>query len=533
MEELAKILRLFRNFLDFNTTPHPMSRITWLLCFLASTLLVQSQSISYPSNDLSTTQLDKIRQLVPAINTLYRDYAERVHSPGLVWGIVANGQLIASGQNGFTDIKNKTIVTNQSVFRIASMSKSFTAMALLRLRDEGKISLEDPVVKYIPEFAKAGNATKDAPVITIRHLLAHLGGFPEDNPWGDRQLQDTDKELLDLISGGLNFSTSPGTQYEYSNLGITIAGHIISKVTGTSYQQYITENIFRPLGMNNTYWEYSKVPTSKLAHGYRWINEQWTEEELLHDGAYGAMGGLLTSLDDFVQYTLLHLSAWPPRDAADVGVVKRSTVREMHMPVVISSLNGNYKYPDGRSCAMVTGYGNGLRWSRDCEGRITIGHSGGLPGFGSNWSIAPHLGIGVICFSNVTYSPTAGINNRVLDTLIRTAGLKPAIMQPSAILLKRQQQLVKIIPEWKEAESSGIFAENFFPDYPIGDLKKQSAQLFAQAGKVLKVHDIIPENNLRGTFRLECERSDLYVYFTLTPERDPKIQEYRIREIKR
>jgi CubicO group peptidase (beta-lactamase class C family) len=105
----------------------------------------------------------------------------------------------------------------------------------------------------------------------------------------------------------------PGVSYEYSNLGFALLGKIITNVSGKPYQQYINENILKPLGMKNTYWEYTKIPAEKLALGYRWQNNQWVIEPLLQDGSYGAMGGLITTIEDFTKYMDLHLSAWPAR----------------------------------------------------------------------------------------------------------------------------------------------------------------------------------------------------------------------------
>ena len=192
------------------------------------------------------------------------------------------------------------------------------------------MKLDDPVYLYIPEMKNQKYLTKDATPATIRHLLTHGAGFPEDNPWGDRQLARTYEELIDLIRKGISFSNNPGLKFEYSNLGFTMLGYIIKKVSGQSYENYITKNILEPLGMSHTYWEYSKVPEKELAHGYRWINGNWSEQPLLHDGIYGAMGGMITSMEDFSKYVALHLSAWPPRDDEDSGSVRRSSIREMH-----------------------------------------------------------------------------------------------------------------------------------------------------------------------------------------------------------
>jgi CubicO group peptidase (beta-lactamase class C family) len=511
-------------------------RFFFLLLFVLaqSVLLAQKTSISYSVPVFSDPQrIEKIKKALPVVDQLYKAYATRIHSPGFVYGVVVDGQLIGSGQTGVLETKKQTPATAQSAFRIASMSKSFTAMAILQLRDAGKLRLDDPVSLYIPAFRQQAYPAADAPPVTIRHLLTHAAGFPEDNPWGDRQLAKSDQELVSLISKGISYSNVPGIAYEYSNLGFATLGYIIQKVTGQSYDQYITEHILKPLGMTHTYYEFSKVPAEELAHGYRWLNDQWIEQPMLHNGIWGAMGGMITTIEDFSKYMALHESAWPPRSDQESSVLKRSSLREMQHPWNFSGLNANYVYPSGRACAVASAYAYGLRWQKDCEGRVSVGHSGGLPGFGSNWQILPDYGIGVVCFSNVTYAPTTYINNQVLDTLIALAGLRPRQLQPSSILETRKAQLVKLLPSWKDAESSGIFAENFFMDYFPDSLQKEATAIFDKAGKIIRVGEVRPENGLRGSFIMEGEKGDIEVSFTLTPEAAPLIQEYHIREKKR
>ncbi|MGZ5222282.1 MAG: serine hydrolase domain-containing protein, partial [Chitinophagaceae bacterium] len=330
------------------------------------------------------------------------------------------------------------------------------------------------------------------------------------------------------------FSNPPGIEYEYSNLGFALLGKIITKVAGKRYQDYIRENIWKPLGMKTTEWEYSNVAPAKLAHGYRWLNEKWNEEELLHDtpdGSWGAMGSMISSVDEFANYMAFHLSAWPPNNSKENGPLKRSSVREMHHPWRFNGFNTNYKYPDGRTCATASAYCYGLGWTIDCKGRVYIAHSGGLPGFGSQWRIMPEYGIGVVAFANRTYAGVGGANLQVLDTIIKIAGLQPAQLPASAILEKRKNELVKLLPDWNNAEQSGIFAENFFPDYPIDSLKKQAKEIFAKAGKIISVKEMRPGNQLRGSFIMEGQNLDIAVYFTLSPENPPLIQEYGIRAI--
>src|SRR5919204_5417671 len=160
------------------------------------------------------------------IDRMFTEFAVQNHVPGAAWGIVIDGELAHAGSTGVRDVEKKAPVDAETVFRIASMTKSFTAMSILKLRDEGKLSLDDPVERYVPELKSMIYPTSDSPRITIRHLLSHAEGFPEDNPWGDRQLADTDAQLTEMLRRGIPFSNAPGVAYEYSNYGFAILGRM-------------------------------------------------------------------------------------------------------------------------------------------------------------------------------------------------------------------------------------------------------------------------------------------------------------------
>jgi CubicO group peptidase (beta-lactamase class C family) len=152
-----------------------------------------------------------------------------------------------------------------------------------------------PHYLYIPELKKIKYPTADSPPLTIRHLLTHGAGFPEDNPWGDRQLADTDKDFIDFYQQTNFVFQSSGIAYEYSNLGFAMLGKIITVVSGQPYQEYIRKNIWLPLGMNTSEWEYGNIapiswPTgtagstkngtkklycmmSPVVHGERWQHD--------------------------------------------------------------------------------------------------------------------------------------------------------------------------------------------------------------------------------------------------------------------
>jgi CubicO group peptidase (beta-lactamase class C family)/beta-lactamase class A len=293
----------------------------------------------------------------PVVDRMFKDYAVRNHYPGLAYGLVSDGKLVYVGGTGYGNLDRQWDAGGGTDFRIASMTKSFISVAILQLRDAGKLSLDDPASQYLPELGGQRGPASDAPPITIRNLLTHSAGFPEDNPWGDRQLADTDEQLLALIRKGISFSNSPGIGYEYSNTGFAILGYIVQKVSGLSYEEYVTRHILEPLGMTHTYWEYAKVPERALAQGYRWLNGKWVEQPLLHDGAYGAMGGMITTVEDFAKYMAFQLAAWPSRSGAEEGPLKRSSCREMQQPWMFNNLNSQFSYPGGGACPVVSFYG--------------------------------------------------------------------------------------------------------------------------------------------------------------------------------
>jgi CubicO group peptidase (beta-lactamase class C family) len=138
--------------------------------------------------------------------------------------VVIDGRLAHVQAAGVRDRASNAPVTATTVFRIASMTKSFTTLAILKLRDEGKLSLEDPVSKWIPEFARMELPTRDTAPLRIRQLLSHSAGFPEDNPWGDQQLNASESDMTRWLARGIPFSTPPDTSYEYSNYAFGLLG---------------------------------------------------------------------------------------------------------------------------------------------------------------------------------------------------------------------------------------------------------------------------------------------------------------------
>ena len=458
------------------------------------------------------------------IDRVFQDFVATSHVPGAAWGIIVDGELAHTGSTGYSDVTSKVPVDVDTVFRIASMTKSFTAISILQLRDRNQLSLDDPADRYVPELKGLPYPTSDSPTITIRHLLSHSEGFPEDNPWGDRQLADTDEQMSRMIERGIPFSNAPGVAYEYSNYGFAILGRIVSKVSGVPYADYVQANILRPLGMTATTLEPTSVLPNRLAHGYRWEDDQWKEEPQLRHGAFGAMGGMLTSIRDLSKYVAMFMDAWPPRDGADDGPIRRSSLREMQQMWRPAGAAASRDASTGATQLNVAAYGFGLRISQTCTFR-DVSHGGGLPGFGSTMRWLPEHGVGIIALGNLTYTVWGRATTAAIDLLAKTGGLQPRAIQPSHALVDARDAVSKLIVHWDDQLADRIAAENLFLDISKDRRRAGVDELHATYGACMAPTSFDHvENALRGTWTMACERGRLRVTVTLAPTMPPTVQ---------
>ncbi len=465
----------------------------------------------------------KLAGAFPELDRLFRDFAQRAHVPGIAYGVLIDGKLAHTATFGLRDVETSAPVETGTVFRIASMTKSFTAIAVLRLRDEGKLSLDDPAERYVPELKRLQYPSADSPRITIRHLLSHSEGFPEDNPWGDRQLSVTDEQMATMLRGGIPFSNAPGVAYEYSNYGFAILGRIVATVSGMPYRRYVTANILRPLGLASTTLQVGDVPPLRLAHGYRWEDGRWKEEPQLPDGAFGSMGGMLTSVEDLGRYVGFLMSAWPPRDDPDAGPLRRASLREMQQvwrPGTASAARS----ADGKLRLNAGGYGFGLRVWQTCDFRHVVAHSGGLPGFGSHMRWLPEYGVGIVALGNLTYTGWTGVTDEAFGVLRGTGGLLPRPRDPSPALVRARNDVSALIERWDDGLADRIAAANLFLDTSRDRRRQEIADLLARVGACRPEGDFDVENALRGQWTMACERGRVRVSVTLAPTMPPKVQ---------
>jgi len=502
---------------------------------LCSIVFVLGSSALPPAcaQDAAAGRSERVAAILPEIDKMFDDVAAKEHLPGVVYGVVLDGKLVHARSLGLADVERKIPVSGTTEFRIASMTKSFVAMAALKLRDEGKLRLDDPVARYLPELRRVRLPTVDSPALTIRHLMTMTTGLPEDNPWGDRQMALPNARIEQLVGAGLSFSNAPGQAFEYSNLGYILLGKVVTKVAGMRFQDYVTRQILRPLGMHDTRWEYTQAPAGKLALGYRWERDHWELEPILHDGDGAAMGGLITTADDFARYVAFHLDAWPARNDPERGPLRRASRREMQLPHTFAGLSTRATLSDMKTPnPNVSFYGYGLVWQRDSRSVVTSGHSGGLPGFGSQYRFAPEHGVGVFAFTNLRYGPVYGPAAKALAMLLERADLGPRPVPVSPILATRHTQVAQLVQSWDASLAGAIAAENLFLDRSREDWIAHAREKLEPIGSITSVGPIKAENGLRGSFLLNGERGTVNVRFTLTPEREPKVQEIELTPVK-
>ncbi|MBY0506374.1 MAG: beta-lactamase family protein [Bryobacteraceae bacterium] len=471
-----------------------------------------------PPRFMDSARLTKLKAALPSIEQLFARAHEQIGAPGSAWGVIIDGELVLAKAYGVRDVKSQDAALPTTAFRIASMTKSFTAAAILKLRDEGKLSLEDPIEKYLPEFKNYGYPTTDSAPIRVRQLLSHGAGFPEDNPWGDRQLAIPDATLKEWVKAGIPFSTTPDTAFEYSNYGFALAGQVIQVASGIPYREYIESRLLKPLGMTASSLEPSAIPAAVRANGYGRRDDGFFEIPSLAHGSFGAMGGLVTTVPDLAKWVAFQLSAFPARDGEEAGPVRRSSLREMQR------LQRQSSFTVDRARAVTSGYGYGLGVSTDCRFAHLIGHGGGLPGFGSYMMWLPEYGVGMVAMTNLTYQGPARVLSDAFDLLRKSGGLEPRQLPAAPELTGMRDSISKLLSKWDADLLRNIAADNFLLD---GDLASRQAQVNSardRVGKCGAPGPVQPENLLRGNFRMQCEQGDVNVTFTLAPTKPVTLQ---------
>lgn len=457
----------------------------------------------------------RLEGAVGEVAQVFREFARTNELPGLAWGMVVDDDLVGAGGVGLAERDSGRPATERSVFRIASMTKSVTAACVLMLRDEGRLHLDDPVAEHVPELCAAQRATSDSPVMDLRHLLTMSAGLVEDDPWADRQLAMSDEDFGALLSRGVALDGPPGIAYQYSNLGYAILGRVVANVAGQPLRRFAYERLLAPLGMAETTWDAGALVAPAAVTGYSHRDGSWIAEASLPDGAFGAMGGLATSVVDFCRYVRLQLSAWPARDDPDGGPLRRATLREMQQPWRAGP-TALARSPE----IQADGYGYGLMAGRHRRFGRLVAHSGGLPGFGSHVRWLPDRGVGVVAFANRTYAPVHLAVAEALEALSRSGGLAARTVVLSEPLALARDRALSLYEHWDDGLLRSCAAQSLLADEPLEHRRAHVRGLRERLGCCLGVEDAGEQGRLRASWRMRCQRGDAELSVWLVPS-DP------------
>lgn len=357
------------------------------------------------------------------VDRLFDAYAD-THSPGCALAVSRNGQLLYERGYGMANLETGTPITPASIFHMASVSKQFTAMAILLLQRDGKLSLDDDIRKYFPEMPDYGA------IITIRHLLHHTSGLRDQ--WNLLALargrfeenRITTADVLDIIPRQKALNFAPGAEYLYSNTGFTLAAVIVQKVSGQSLRAFAQERIFAPLGMTRTHFhdDYTMLVPGRTS-AYAPIPGGW-RVSIPNFDTYGA-----TSLYS----TVGDLLTWQANfDRLMVG--DRALLAEMEAPTRLTS-------------GEVSNYGLGLSVA-SFRGVREVGHSGADAGYRSFTARYPEQGLAVAVACNAAPSnPTAlgrGAVAAYLGDALQPVSAPPPEPQPVAVSSESLQRLAGV-----------------------------------------------------------------------------------------
>ena len=360
---------------------------------MALALIACGAGIARAQNAAVIAEVDRVMEV----------YRLDAHIPGMVWGIVKDGRLVHVKGAGIQDIEAKRPVTPETLFRIASMTKAFTALSILKLRDEGKLSLDAPVETYVPELRGWKYPTDDAPKIRVRDLLTHTAGFVTDDPWGDWQTPMPEEEFSRLLKEGVPFTRGPGLAMEYQPRLRPPRPHRRQRL-GPGLQGFRAQPDLHAArdGVDRLRRRGLAGGTSRarLPLGRRRL------EARADDGARRVRGDGRHPDQRHRLREVGRLSAlgWPARDGVDAGPVRRSSVRELATGANFPALRVRAGATGATACRLASTYAMGLIAAADCDLGLTLSHGGGYPGYGSHVLLLPDYGIGIFAFANRTYA---------------------------------------------------------------------------------------------------------------------------------
>ena len=455
-------------------------------------------------------------------------------APGIAYGLIADGELAHANGLGTLRAGEDRRPNADSAFRIASMTKSFTAAAILQLRDEHRLALDEPVATYVPDVAALRGPTRDSPPVTVRHLLTHTAGFATDDPWGDR-MQGLDlAEFARLLRAGPTFVFAPGTRFSYSNLGYGILGRVISNVAGAEYRDVVTERLLMPLGMTSSVFESGEVPEDRRAHGYVRRDGAWITEPVDGYGALASMGGLISTVRDLARWVAFFADAYPPRDDPEADApLSRASRREMQSLQVAWPPDITFERVAGEPVVGAGGYGFGLTIVQDLEFGTIVTHGGGYPGFGSNMRWHPASGLGIVAVGNARYANVFMPARDALRAAIRAEPTRTRAVVPWSVTEAARRDVERLFEAWDDALAARLFSVNVELDEPLERRRATLEKLRGTHGR------LVPDDSepARGDTPAHLEwwmvgdHGCVKVEILMSPEPEPKVQTFDVTSV--
>ena len=461
------------------------------------------------------------------VEAIFDRFFDRGLVPGVAYGVVIDGRLVATGGRGTLRDGVDAPPDADSVFRIASMTKSFTAAAVVLLRDERRLRLDDPVEAWVPELVGRLRPTADSRPVTIDDLLTMSAGLPTDDPWGDRQQGLALDRFAEFLRGGVGFAWAPGTRFEYSNLAYGILGRVVTNATGTEYRDFVRERLLAPLGMTATTYDRDDVPDERLARGYVRRDDAWLEEPIDPYGALAAMGGVFTSVRDLSRWAAGFLDAFPPRDNSDgAHPLTRASRREMQQVHRVVGPKLSWASTEGPPELESEGYGYGLSVFDDLRLGRFVAHGGGYPGFGSHMRWHPASGIGIVAFGNARYGPVIFAAREAFATLLErhAARIRPVAPWPETLAAKAAVEA--LLAAWDDAAASALFSMNVELDEPLERRRIEMERIRERHGPLTADESdaVIGETPAHLAWWLRGTSGRVRVEILLSPERPPLVQ---------
>lgn len=446
----------------------------------------------------------KVAELSPKLEAAAAAELEARGLPSLAVALVVDDRVALSAVRGHADVAAQRPATPRTIYRIGSITKTFTAAALLMLRDQGRLALDDRLDSHLPEAAALAYAPGDARPITLRQLLTHTSGLPRVGDF-DYTRQDRDVTEAELL-GALRQAraSAPGTSYLYSNFGMALVGVVVGRASGKGYRELMREALFPPLGMTSTGFDPAALQAGELAVGYR-TRRSATPEPAWRLGASEGAGGLYASLEDMTKWVRFQLDAWPPRDAPERGPLSRASRREAHLAQFLTSLSAERQ--GGEVDASAEGVGYAWQVRRTCDYEHLVSHGGAIDGFHAHVTLAPDRGFGLVVLSNALDADTGSIAERLLEIIAESGALEPREMIPDRALVELVGRWAAKMGAMDAATYEGVFSTSFREAVPLDKMQAVGAELARKHGAcTVPARAESVSSPTSALLRLECAR---------------------------